>query len=1411
MVFTGISLISLSLLQLTGDAFLSILGQIPEGVAGNFAQDVTKLGLQSVLNRCRTGNLGINNDIQRAARRASLQATLILVRQYRQDNPAHEPIGTHAALCDSLTNWLAAEAAATRDEQYRLPPNPFDDHIEELVIPAKAGGWNPGPSLQKAALREVIAELESWLGRERERHTLGYESLPESLVGRFHDGWPYVERPLTPLNRLSRLFTEKRGSGARMVRRAQAALPAVVPTNQLHWFPIFAAFFTEELKINHRAHAIFDASLLLEINDRAKQNQISAPTLNADQLATALTTELESWGQEFCSRFTELGRLIKDGNVATLNQLADVRGSQNRDSMLLAAVREDTLCIRMGQQDQNTKLDRIEERLIEVSNFVRGPVRLPRQLPPSATAEEFFGRREELAELTNRLSQGLNCAIVGPAGLGKTALAAEAVRAVVGLSEASLAASPFPDGVVLLDLYQLKARADDVFGALARAFLGPAGARDDPRKRVSDAVAGRRALVIIEGAEEADGTAGRAMLADVLGILDHTSNRYLVLTRDLAQSNPPETITLQDALNEQEAGALLTKLTAGRIPAGVRDEVTKLLAGHPLALTWAGSQLKRENKDPRRLVREWTDARLPSGSPLPHLNDPDPRNRAHTLEWLYNRSVRGLNPKERTVLAAAGFLAHAPFPLIAMDVGLGESALAALDRLVEANLLRWVKTEANHWEFTHVLAYRFSRRETNSDGPIQERLAHWLHDYLVADLQGNEVKATTDSLSRILLHVGAILRTDEDQKLWRPLAENTLYYVCNRLNELGRLDLVGLALDGVSGWLQCLPEVKLDEPFWLRERSIFLNKFGDLNVEQGNLIDAQSNYRTALNITTSLTRRDPSNTMWRHDLSLGFTKIGEVHFALGDLRKALSFFEEGLIVAVKLAEGDPANRTWQWDLCVSLNKIGDLHVATGDLLKAQDIYENAQRVAADLVAANPYDTMFERNLGISFNKLGDVLIAQGDLTGAQANYESEQRVAVRLAAVDSTNTQWQRDLAISFEKLGDVHLAQLNLGDAETCYDSNQSVRGELCATDPTNALWQRDLSISLSKLGNVYSAQGRFGEAMKSYVAAMGVTARLAAVDTMNATWKRDLAICQVNIGSVHLAQGNLGLAEACFEEGRRDAAQRAASDPMNAGWLQDLIAVNLNLGDIQFAQGKLLEAEGNYEAARNEAVRRTLTNPLNTAWQRDLGICLSKLGEAQLAQRKLGEAQASFETGRQVTEMLISANPSNADWQRDMSIIFEKLGDVQMALGSLAQAHYYYHASQAIRAKLAIADSRNPVFQQDLTLSNIKLGNVQFAQGNLDEALVSYEAVRQLSTKLTAADPSNPAWQRDLFVGFVSLARVAERRGHLKAALLLAEQALPITERLAKLDPSNPCWQNDVCITRSEVARLRMTQPST
>ncbi|MCI5163884.1 MAG: hypothetical protein D3917_18090, partial [Candidatus Electrothrix sp. AX5] len=80
----------------------------------------------------------------------------------------------------------------------------------------------------------------------------------------------------------------------------------------------------------------------------------------------------------------------------------------------------------------------IQTKEVHLHQDASKPPVIPRQLPPLDAC--FLGRAEELTELLERLQPGKVVAVCGPGGMGKSALAAQAVH--------QLEADRFPDGIV---------------------------------------------------------------------------------------------------------------------------------------------------------------------------------------------------------------------------------------------------------------------------------------------------------------------------------------------------------------------------------------------------------------------------------------------------------------------------------------------------------------------------------------------------------------------------------------------------------------------------------------------------------------------------------------------------------------------------------------------------------------------------------------------------------------------------------------------------------------------------------------------------------------------------------------------------------------------------------------------------
>ncbi|MCC7249188.1 MAG: hypothetical protein IT473_11260, partial [Lysobacter sp.] len=95
----------------------------------------------------------------------------------------------------------------------------------------------------------------------------------------------------------------------------------------------------------------------------------------------------------------------------------------------------------------------------------------PCQLPQAAS--KFFGREDALDALVARLRAGNNTVVIGAAGMGKTALAAEALHRILGEStREGLARSPFAHGIVFVDLYLHGGMAEKAWSHIANSVRG---------------------------------------------------------------------------------------------------------------------------------------------------------------------------------------------------------------------------------------------------------------------------------------------------------------------------------------------------------------------------------------------------------------------------------------------------------------------------------------------------------------------------------------------------------------------------------------------------------------------------------------------------------------------------------------------------------------------------------------------------------------------------------------------------------------------------------------------------------------------------------------------------------------------------------------------------------------------------
>ncbi len=700
----------------------------------------------------------------------------------------------------------------------------------------------------------------------------------------------------------------------------------------------------------------------------------------------------------------------------------------------------------LGKIDQTT--ERIESKVDTLlARAIPATHHIPIQLPPAAS--KYFGRSEIIADLMDRLRKQPRTEVWGGPGMGKTALTAKALTGIIGEKGELLATSPFPDGVVFLDLYNLyKGSADTAWQALANAFDDTLPTTMTAKERAHTACAHRWALIILEGAEVLEKN-----LTDFITVLAPESH-LLVLTRDESQTAAARRIKLTDMLHTEDALLLLLHL-APQVDQAILSAVQQRLGGHPLALTWAGSALADATEPPQDFLSDlrakaFTALTEPGGDPT------------HTLKWMFDRTLRHLDAPTQTVLAAAARVSE-PF-----GVSLAEAAGGNKDELKRLVQVAFLRSDAEGWRFTHALAAQFARQL-----PLPEGLLAELGRWAVAELEKADalcVSQGTGPLGIALAHACALLLQDHTGSTLELLVVALMQDGSSGDTlgiRRGRLDFARRALEAVGLWHEQAPAGLAASDDWQRRRSVVLNRLGNLAVAQGDLAGALRSFTESKTIAARLAASDPANAEWQRDLSVSLNNLGNLAVAQGDLAGALRYFTEDKAIAERLAASDPANAEWQRDLSVSLIKLGDLAVAQGDLAGALRSFTEGKTIAARLAKSDPANAAWQRDLSVSLNKLGNLAVAQGDLAGALRYFTEDKAIAERLAASDPANAEWQRDLWVSYSRLADL------------CEKSKQAAEAKVwwqMAYDTLSGMKQRGLHASPKDLGILERLRAKAG-----------------------------------------------------------------------------------------------------------------------------------------------------------------------------------------------------------------------------------------------------------------------------------------------------------------------------------------------
>ncbi|MCB0154980.1 MAG: tetratricopeptide repeat protein, partial [Anaerolineae bacterium] len=523
--------------------------------------------------------------------------------------------------------------------------------------------------------------------------------------------------------------------------------------------------------------------------------------------------------------------------------------------------------------------------------------------------------------------------LCGSGGMGKSALAAEVLWTLAPNDEPPAA---FPDGVLFYSFY---AQPDTalVLEHLVHSF--DPTAPDTSSGAARRMLAGKRALVLLDGAEEAEDLRAVLELLGSWGVLVTSRKRGDAVAARLDLS----------PLDQSQAVGLLQDWAGGQAndpPAAAR--ICTLIGGLPLAVRLVGRYLNTSGETATEYLA-WL-----AETPLEALNQG--QRRTESIPLLLERSLAQVSEAARQVLAVSGTLALAAFRQEVVEAALPAVVVRrALAELVNYGLL--VRPE-RRFEMSHALVYSYVKQRLKiSDEAVVGMTTYY------TELSSHILATEPPELSQLdpeQGHIIAVLKEGVARTRWQTVlrmieAVEPYFDLRGRLKDQRTIVEAGLQAARALG-------NRNDEADFLTKLSMAYS------FDSTRLPQAIVHLEEALAIYRALDNRYGEGEV--------LNDLGLIHYNAGDPELARHLYQQAL--AIKREIDDQLGES------TVLGNLGVLYSSIHDNEAAIEYYEQALAICRALGQ--------QRNEGIYLNNLSLVYSMLGQTEKAIAY--SEQALAL---------------------------------------------------------------------------------------------------------------------------------------------------------------------------------------------------------------------------------------------------------------------------------------------------------------------------------------------------------------------------------------------------------------------------------
>lgn len=672
----------------------------------------------------------------------------------------------------------------------------------------------------------------------------------------------------------------------------------------------------------------------------------------------------------------------------------------------------------------------------------------PPRLPPLQRpfrAENFINREAELAQLLADLQPGRVITLCGPGGIGKTSLAAEAIWT---LAPGDDPPDVFPDGIIFHNFYnqpQVALALENI------ALTFGEEPRPTPRDAAQRVLAGRRVLVLLDGAEEADNLTEILAVLGGCGVLVTSRRRSdaLAARQDIQPLPIDESVKLLQAWAGDRAAN-----------EAIAREICGLVGNLPLAVRLVGRYLNQTEEEAADYLA-WLEE-----SPLQALVDHGQRQH-ESVPLLLERSLIKVSAEAQRILTVIGLLAIAPFSQEIVIVALDKPATDVRRALGELVNYAFLVKDDERYLVSHALIHTYARERLTSEPEILTNLTNFYGVFAQ-----EQQKAGAEGYARLDVeraHILQVLNGCAMVEAW-DMVERLAWTIDTYLNIRGyqfeRIQTVEMSLKAARALGH------------RQNEAAFLGNLGMAYCDFGQVEQAIECHQQALEIHREMGDRLGAGS--------DYGNLAIVYRYLGQATQAIEYCNKALEIAQEINEIKIAGE--------ALNILGMINHDQGQLEEAIKYYHQALTVAQKTGDARAESEQLG-NLGVAFYDSGqfaqaidyhqaalDIHRRIGDKRGEGKDLGNLGMAYFELSQVEKAIKHYEESLAIAREigsrrgegyRLGNLGVAYRKLGQAE------KAIEYYLQALNINQQVGDRKAEAgNLYNLGELYKDQGNVSQA---------------------------------------------------------------------------------------------------------------------------------------------------------------------------------------------------------------------------------------------------------------------------------------------------------------------------------------------